>query len=135
MKPLPPICVGQRPGYDRQGQQGEALERFVHPFSARSQAHQPPSRQANPDANENAESDLLHGEAYPDACGQVLLLGLRQGQEKSQKRHGQTVVEAGLHVKGLADARGDAGVAHDRLAQGRVGGGEDGSHDRGLPER
>ena len=65
----------------------------------------------------------------------MLLLGLRQGQEERQERHGQTIVEAGLDVEGLAQARGDTRVAHDRLAQGSVGGGEDGSHDSRLPER
>ena len=134
MKPLPPIWSASAQAMIASARRARRWnESVIHPLREAQLTSQPPAR-PNAHANENPETHLLQGEAYPDACGQVLLLGLCQGQEERQKGYGEAVVEPGLDVQGLANAGRDARVAHHRLAKRGVGGGEDDSHDGRLPE-
>ena len=128
-----PDLVGQRPGDDRQHQEGKPLGRVRHPPSLRSPPHEPAPCQADADADESAEAYLLQGETYPEVRGQALRFH-RQDQEQRQEGHREAVVEPGLDVQGLAYAGRDARVAHHRLPKRGVGRGEHRPYDRRLPE-
>jgi hypothetical protein len=131
MKPLPPIRSASAQAMSASA--SRALERSGHPRSPRGPAHEPAPCQANADADEDAESYLLQGEAYPEVRGQALLFH-RHDQEQRKKGHREAVVEPGLDVQGLADADRDARVAHHRLPERSVGRGEHRPDYRCLPE-
>ena len=125
MKPLPPSGSGDAV---RQRSAGEwdhpqPVLRYELPWLGEAQNERSDSTRS--DAADDPVADLLCHDARSGSTADDVLFRLRNGQRNEEQRDANAVVEPAFDVQALADARREPLVGDDRLAQRRVGRGED----------
>jgi len=113
---LAPASLGGDHAGQGQRDHAELRQRLGHSALATGKSQQPTAGQPEAESDRRTDPQLLEEEPRECSTSQrAFVMCGREGDEEQEKRNGQTVVQAGLHVERLANPWRHLRTVDDRL--------------------